>query len=226
MDDFGIFDRCLTRGMPGSMLPGAYNMGIEIHQAPGLVAIRLEMIHETRLVYLDGRTPPPAPVQFDLGYSVGHWDGATLVIDTTNFRPGMSAGPAPNSDQLHIVEHLTPMGPDQIRYEAWIEDPVVMETGYKLDFPWRRNSKYEIYDVCLPRRQRADPRLYHRHQPALRRPAHGGLAGAGAGARIRGARTVRTFRAVRTPIREDIIPSARRSAAPRATPAMPDRGSA
>ena len=58
MDDFGIFDRCLTRGMPGSMLPGAYNMGIEIHQSPGLVALRLEMIHETRLVYLDGREPP------------------------------------------------------------------------------------------------------------------------------------------------------------------------
>ena len=148
MDDFGIFDRCLTRGMPGSMLPGAYNMGIEIHQAPGLVAIRLEMIHETRLVYLDGREPPPPDVQFDLGYSVGRWEGDTLVIETTNFRPGMSAGPAPNSDQLHIVERLTPMGPDQIRYEAWVEDPVVMETGYKLDFPWLRNSEYEIYEYA------------------------------------------------------------------------------
>jgi hypothetical protein len=148
MDDFGIFDRCLTRGLPGSMLPAAYNMGIEIHQAPGLVAIRLEMIHETRLVHLDGREPPPADVQFDLGYSVGRWEGNTLVIETTNFRPGMSAGPAPNSDQLHITERLTPMGPDQIRYEAWVEDPVVMQTGYKLDFPWLRNSDYGMYEYA------------------------------------------------------------------------------
>ena len=148
MSDFGIFDRCLTRGMPGSMLTGAYNMGIEVHQAPGLVAIRLEMIHETRLVYLDGRKPPPPEVQFDLGYSVGHWEGDTLVIESTNFRPGMSAGPAPNSDQLRITERLTPKGPDQIRYQAWVEDPVVMETGYKLDFPWHRNSDYEIYEYA------------------------------------------------------------------------------
>ncbi len=106
MDDFGIFDRCLTRGMPGSMLPGAYNGGIEIFQSPGLVAIRLEMIHETRLVHLDGRAPPPASVQFDLGYSVGHWEGETLVIETTNFRPGMAMGPAPNSEQP--AHHRTP----------------------------------------------------------------------------------------------------------------------
>jgi len=148
MDDFGIFDRCLTRGMPGSMLPGVYNMGIRVMQSPQMVSITLEMIHETRLIYLDGRTPPPANVQFDLGYSIGHWEGDTLVIETSNFRPGMSAGPAPNSDQLHIVERLTPMGPDQIHYEAWVEDPVVMQAPYKLDFPWRRDSDYAMYEYA------------------------------------------------------------------------------
>lgn len=148
MDDFGIFDRCLTRGMPGSMLPGNYNGGIRVMQSPGLLAIQLEMIHETRLVYLDGRAPPPASMQFDLGYSTGHWEGETLVIETTNFRPGMSAGPAPNSAQMRVVEHLTPTGPDNIRYQAWITDPAVMTTGYKLDFPWERNPDYEIFEYA------------------------------------------------------------------------------
>ena len=148
MDDFGIFDRCLTRGMPSSMLPGAYNGGIELFQSPGLVAISLEMIHETRLVYLDGRTPPPASVQFDLGYSVGHWQGDTLVIETSNFRPGMSMGPAPNSDQLRVVEHLTLMNPDQIRYEAWVSDPAVVEGHYKLDIPWLRDSAYGMFEYA------------------------------------------------------------------------------
>lgn len=148
MDDFGIFDRCLTRGMPGSMLPGVYNMGIRVMQSPGLVAITLEMIHETRLIHLDGRAPPPPDVQFDLGYSVGHWQGDTLVIETTNFRPGMSAGPAPNSDQLRIRERLTMMGPDQIHYEAWVSDPVVMEGHYKLDFPWQRNQGYNMFEYA------------------------------------------------------------------------------
>jgi hypothetical protein len=148
MDDFGIFDRCLTRGMPSSMLPGAYNAGIELFQSPGLVAISLEMIHETRLVHLDGRAPPPPSVQFDLGYSVGHWQGDTLVIETSNFRPGMSMGPAPNSDQLRVVEHLTLMNPDQIRYEAWVADPVVMEDHYKLDIPWLRQSDYGMFEYA------------------------------------------------------------------------------
>ena len=148
MDDFGIFDRCLTRGMPGSMLPGAYNGGIEIFQAPGLVAISLEMIHETRLVYLDGREPPASDVQYDLGYSVGHWEGDTLVIETTNFRPGMSMGPAPNSDQLRITERLTLMNDNQIHYEAWVRDPVVMEGHYKIDLPWLREDDYGMYEYA------------------------------------------------------------------------------
>jgi len=148
MGDFGIFDRCLTRGMPSSMLPGAYNGGIQVFQSPGLVAITLEMIHETRLVHLDGRAPPPPEVQFDLGYSVGRWEGETLVIETSNFRPGMSMGPAPNSDQLRVVEHLTLMNPDQVRYEAWVEDPLVMEGRYKLDIPWLRDSGYGMFEYA------------------------------------------------------------------------------
>lgn len=147
LDDFGIFDRCLTRGMPSSMLPGAYNAGIEVFQSPGLVAISLEMIHETRLVHIGG-TPPPAAVQFDLGYSVGRWDGDTLVIETTNFRPGMSMGPAPNSDRLKVTERLTMMNPDQIRYEARVEDPLVMEGHYKLDIPWQRHPDYGMFEYA------------------------------------------------------------------------------
>jgi hypothetical protein len=147
LDDFGIFDRCLTRGMPSSMLPGAYNAGIEVFQSPGLVAISLEMIHETRLVHIGG-TPPPAAVQFDLGYSVGRWDGDTLVIETSNFRPGMSMGPAPNSGQLKVTERLTMMNPDQIRYEAWVTDPLVMEGQYKLDIPWLRHPGYGMFEYA------------------------------------------------------------------------------
>ncbi|MEO5705775.1 MAG: hypothetical protein ABIT10_13425 [Alteraurantiacibacter sp.] len=147
MNDFGIFDRCLTRGMPSSMLPGAYNGGIELFQSPGLVAINLEMIHETRLVHIGG-TPPAAAVRFDLGYSVGRWEGDTLVIETSNFRPGMSLGPAPNSDQLKVTEHLTMMNPDQIRYEAWVEDPLVMEGQYKLDIPWLRHPGYGMFEYA------------------------------------------------------------------------------
>jgi hypothetical protein len=154
VDDFNTFDRCITRGMPSSMLPGAYNMGIAIYQSPGYVAIQLEMVHETRIIPLDGRGKPAAPVKNWLGYSRGHWEGNTLVIETSNFHPGTPLGnsggprPIPNSDQMTMTERLTPIDHDTIRYEAWIRDPVTLTAPFKLDFPWRRNDKYVIYEYA------------------------------------------------------------------------------
>jgi hypothetical protein len=152
--DFNLFDRCITRGLPGSMLPGAYNMGIEVWQAPGIVAIKLEMIHETRIVHL-GESAPPPQIRNWLGYSVGHWEGDSLVIETTNFIPGSGYGnvgtspkPVPNSDQQRMIERLTPTGPDTIQYEAWVDDPVVLTGPFKYSFPWRRNTDYVQYEYA------------------------------------------------------------------------------
>ncbi len=155
VDDFNTFDRCITRGMPQSMLPGAYNMGIEVMQAPGYVAIRLEMIHETRIIPLDGRGKPAPTLRNWMGISRGHWEGNTLVIETTNFVPNMPLGntpqsprPVPNSDQMKMTERLTPTGPNNIRYEAWVEDPVTLTAPFKLDFPWQRNDNYEFFEYA------------------------------------------------------------------------------
>jgi len=155
VDDFNLYDRCITRGMPGSMLPGNYNSGISVWQSPGYVAIKLEMIHETRIIPLDGRGAPPKPVRTYLGYSTGHWDGDALIIETTNFLPGSSLGnsggfakPVPNSEQMTILEKLTPTGPDTIHYEAWIDDPEVLIGPIKYDFPWRRNPEYVQYEYA------------------------------------------------------------------------------
>jgi hypothetical protein len=154
--DFSPYDRCITRGMPGSMLPGAYNSGIEVWQSPGYVVLRIEMIHDTRIIPLDGRGPPPAPVKNWLGYSRGHWEGDTLVVETTNFVPGQPIGntgatgqrPVPNSEQMKVVERLTPTGPDHIHYEATISDPVTLTAPFKLDFPWTRNKDYVQYEYA------------------------------------------------------------------------------
>jgi hypothetical protein len=154
-DDFSPFDRCITRGLPSSMLPGNYNGGIEVWQSPGYAAIRLEMIHETRIIPLGTKDAPPEPVKGWLGFSRGHWEGDALVIETTNFIPGVPIGnvgtsprPVPNSDKMRIVEKLTPTGPDSIRYEAWVEDPVTLAEPFKLDFPWQRNSDYEQFEYA------------------------------------------------------------------------------
>ncbi|MEO6387442.1 MAG: hypothetical protein ABIT16_02070 [Croceibacterium sp.] len=148
ISDFGNWDRCLSRGLPASMLTGAYNMGIRVMQSPGLVVIAIEMPHDTRKVYLDGRAAPPPEVTDYLGYSRGHWDGDSLVIETTNFTPGMSNGVSPNSAQMKLVERITPVGPNQMRYEAWVEDPVMLTGPYKIDIPWKRNSAYNFFEYA------------------------------------------------------------------------------
>ncbi len=155
ISDFNSLDRCITRGMPASMLPFPYNNGVRIFQAPGYVVIKLELIHETRIIPLDGRPPLPSQMKTWLGSSRGHFEGNTLVIETTNFNgqsPMVIVGPTnqpiPTSQALHIVEHLTPTGPNTLQYEAWVQDPDVLTGPWKMAFPWTRNDAYKIYEYA------------------------------------------------------------------------------
>jgi hypothetical protein len=153
--DFNALDRCITRGMPASMFPFMYNSGIEIMQAPGYVVIRLELVHETRVVPLDGR-PPLAPeiVQW-LGDSRGRFEGDTLVIETRNFNgetPMLIVGPGgkpiPTSRDLRIVERLTRTAADTIDYEIAVEDTQVLTEPWKAAFPLPRDDTYRMFEYA------------------------------------------------------------------------------
>jgi hypothetical protein len=155
VEDFNALDRCITRGMPASMFPFMYNSGIEIMQAPGYVVIRLELVHETRIVPLDDR-PPLAPeiVQW-LGDSRGRFEGDTLVIETRNFNgetPMLIVGPGgkpiPTSREMRIVERLTRTAVDNIDYEISVEDPVVLTAPWKAAFPLPRDDGYRMFEYA------------------------------------------------------------------------------
>lgn len=155
LSDFNSLDRCITRGLPASMVPFPYNNGVRIFQSPGYVAIQLELIHETRIIPLDGRPPLPGQMTTWLGSSRGHFEGNTLVIETSNFNGeapmvivGPTNQPVPTSRQLHIVERLTPTGPDTLQYEARVEDPDVLTAPWTMSFPWTRNDGYRIYEYA------------------------------------------------------------------------------
>ena len=153
--DFNALDRCITRGLPASMFPFMYNSGIEILQAPGYVVIRLELVHETRIVPVDGRPAlEPEIVQW-LGASRGRFEGDTLVIETTNFNgdsPMLIVGPGgkplPTSRELHIVERLTRTADDTIDYEIAVEDPVVLTRPWKAAFPLNRDDDYRMFEYA------------------------------------------------------------------------------
>lgn len=153
--DFNSLDRCITRGMPASMLPFPYNNGMQIFQAPGYFVINLELIHETRIIPLDGRPAIPGAMKTWLGDSHGHWEGQTLVVETTNFNGespmvivGPSNKPVPTSTALHITERFTPTGPNTIQYEARVEDPVVLTAPFTISYPWTRNDKYKSFEYA------------------------------------------------------------------------------
>jgi len=158
--DFDSWDRCITRALPASMLPMQYNNGIRIFQSPGLVAIQLEMIHETRIVPTDGRPPAPARIRNWMGESRGRWEnGNRLVVETTNFRPGPSAtnivttGSPPENDtpvstQAHMVERFTMTGPDTIVYEMTYTDPVIFTAPWTVRLDWKRNDDYGMFEYA------------------------------------------------------------------------------
>jgi hypothetical protein len=128
---------------------------VRIFQSPGYVVIQLELVHETRIIPLDGRAKLPGNMETWLGSSRGHFEGNTLVIETTNFNGeapmvivGPTNQPVPTSKSLRIVERLTPTGPDTIQYEALISDPEDLTAPFKMAFPWTRNEKYELFEYA------------------------------------------------------------------------------
>ena len=120
-EDLGLYDRCVTRGLPGSMMPAGYGSYYEIIQSQHAVAIRYEMVHEARVIALGRRSHVGQSVQLDLGDPVGWWDGDTLVVETTNFTARSAAMGA--TDHLTMTERFTPIAPTVVEWRVTFDDP-------------------------------------------------------------------------------------------------------
>jgi hypothetical protein len=146
-EDLTAAIRCITAGVP--RLGGRYGAGdfgyYQIMQAPGYVVLFLEVIHEARIVPLDGRPHLPQSVRSWEGDSVGRWEGKTLVIDTTNFSPKTNF--MGSSENLHLVERFTRVAPDEIDYKITLDDPTTWTK------PWTamirlRQTQERIYEYA------------------------------------------------------------------------------
>ena len=149
--DRSLYDRCITRGVLGSILPVIYNNGNEIVQAPGIVVIRNEMIHETRIVPLDGRPHLTPSIRSYMGDSRGHWEGNTLVVETTNLngRNGVGGnGGGTTSDRLKLVERFTMTDTNTLQYEVRIDDPGTWAQPWTISFPWKRDQGYGMFEYA------------------------------------------------------------------------------
>jgi hypothetical protein len=135
-EDRSLYDRCITRGLPGSMMPAIYGNQYQIVQGPGYVAIIYEMIHETRVIPLDGRPAIGSSIEQeqDMGTARGHWEGDTLVIETTNFRE-RSAYRNANPATLKLTERFQRMAPDRLRWTVTVDDPKTWTRPWTFSLP-------------------------------------------------------------------------------------------
>jgi hypothetical protein len=138
-EDRSLYDRCITRGLPGSMLPAIYGNQYAIVQGPGYVAILYEMIHETRVIPLDGRVSIGAPIDQDMGDARGRWDGNTLVVETRNFKE-RSVYRNANPETLVFSERFTPLSADKLLWSVTVNDPSTWTRPWTFSLPLTRDN--------------------------------------------------------------------------------------
>jgi hypothetical protein len=143
-EDATLLARCISRGPLQSMLPLGSNNANQILQAPGLVVIRNELVHETRVIPVDGRPHVGAGVRSYMGDSRGFWQGETLVVETTNFNGKDTLGLT--SGDARLTERLTRIDDTTLRYEATVDDPRLRTGTFTVALPLRRDPSYPVYE--------------------------------------------------------------------------------
>jgi hypothetical protein len=132
-EDRSLQERCITRGLPEVTLPGPYNNNMQIVQTPGYVMIFTEMIHDARVVPMDGRPHNSPNLRSWMGDSRGRWEGDTLVVDTINFTDRTNfRGSGKN---LHLVERFTRIDADTVEYRFTLDDPTTWAKPWTVAYP-------------------------------------------------------------------------------------------
>jgi len=146
IEDFSLYDRCITRGLVGSFMPAVYGNGARIVQTPDSVVISYEMVHDSRVIPLDGRPHLGTGIQQFMGDSRGHWEGETLVVESRNFNGRTNIGGARHSDSLHVTERFTRVDPEMVDYEIRVDDPATFTTPWTMRMTITRQPDYQIYE--------------------------------------------------------------------------------
>jgi len=158
LDDFTLWERCVTRGLPGAMMPHILGNSYQIIQSPGLVAIRYELIHDTRLIPLDGRPHVSQHLRLELGDARGRWDGDTLVVETTNFRDRSTYRNA-NASTLRLVERFTRIAPARIEWSVTVDDRTTWTRPWTFTMPLTMNDRERVLEFACHEGNYAIPNI-------------------------------------------------------------------
>ena len=146
VQDFSLYDRCITRGAIGSFMPAVYGNGARIIQTPDSVVISYEMVHDTRVIPLDGRPAIGTGIHLMMGDSRGHYEGDTLVVESQNFTDRTAVGGTVHSQALRMVERFTRIDPEMIDYEIRVDDPVTFTKPWTFRMTITSQPDYQIYE--------------------------------------------------------------------------------
>jgi hypothetical protein len=174
-DDFSLYDRCITRGI-SSITPVLYGNGLRIVQSPNEVVITYEMIHDSRVIYLDKRRPVASKITQWLGDSRGHWEGDTLVVTTTNLdERGPNIGGVPPSPTMKLTEWITRVDPQMVEYKLRVEDPEMVAAPFTMRYMITTQPDYpEVYEYSCHEGNTAvehglrSERIYDKEEAELR----------------------------------------------------------
>jgi hypothetical protein len=146
-ESLGLYDRCITRGYPNSMLPAIYGDSYQIVQGQGFVAIRIEMIHETRIIPLGNQPHASKGIQLDMGDARGHWDGNTLVVETTNFKD-RSIYRNGNPQTFKLIERFSPTSKKSLEWSVTVDDPATWTRPWTFSLPLTVNDDEPLYEYA------------------------------------------------------------------------------
>jgi hypothetical protein len=147
--------RCITRGHPAGMFPAGYNNAYQIIQIPGYVIIAFEMIHETRIIPIDGRAPLGDAIRQWNGEPRGRWEGSTLVVESTNYNNKGSVATSaatgrmrgiPQTESMRVVERFTRVDANTINYSVTVTDPKVYARPWTVALPLNRDDSYTMFE--------------------------------------------------------------------------------
>lgn len=154
-ESFNPLERCLSRGALGSMVPVGNTNGSQIIQAPGLVVILNEMVHEARFIPVNGHPHLGVKIRGYMGDSRGRWEGPTLVVETSNFNDKsnyIAGGPGTRvpsySRDARLMERFTRIDADTLRYEATVDDPRTWTHSWTVAFPLKRDPNYQLFEYA------------------------------------------------------------------------------
>jgi len=169
LDDLDLWERCITRGVPGAMMPHILGNSYEIVQAPGLVAIRYELVHDVRIIPIDGRPHTAEGIELELGDARGRWEGNTLVVESTNFKDRSTYRNA-NAATLRLVERFTRTSSDKVEWSVTVNDPTTWTRPWTFSMPLTKTEAEPVLEFACHEGNYAVPHILSGARAAERTP--------------------------------------------------------